>query len=75
MIETIRSVLAVPWGYQFFFNVIGAREKPCGQEIYQKLWEMNALDLELVEFATIEIRGRRDRIPTLSRKGTGMTDS
>jgi SAM-dependent methyltransferase len=27
MIETIRSVLAVPWGYQFFFNVIGARER------------------------------------------------
>jgi hypothetical protein len=50
-------------------------EQACGQEIYQKLWEMNALDLELVEFATIEIRGRRDRIPTLSRKGTGMTDS
>jgi len=50
-------------------------QQACGQEIYKELWEMNALDLELVEFASIEIRSRRDRIPALSRQGTGMTDS
>jgi SAM-dependent methyltransferase len=27
MIETIRSVLAIPRGYQFFFNLIGARKR------------------------------------------------
>jgi hypothetical protein len=41
-------------------------EQACGPEIYQKLLEMNALDLELLELASIEIRGRRDRIPQVS---------
>jgi Sulfotransferase family len=50
-------------------------EQACGQEIYRELREMNALDLELVEFASIEVRSRRDRIPALSRQGTGMADS
>ena len=45
-------------------------KQACGPEIYQELLEMNALDLELLEFASIEIRGRRDRIPKLSCQGT-----
>jgi hypothetical protein len=46
-------------------------ELACGQELYQQLLQMNALDLELVEFATTEIQSRRNRIPELARRGTG----
>jgi hypothetical protein len=45
-------------------------EQACGSEIYHKVLEMNALDLELLELASIEIRGRRDRIPQVSCQET-----